>query len=162
MSWDLQKYLCSTNFSTFSHTFSLFIFILILLLLAWQKCLRISFLGMFYWGIRWKEMCNVKSLLKSWNLSKIKHLCKDNVLKNLAKFTAKNSVSECQTFQAGVLRPYSKETLAQVVSYKFCEIFKNISFTEKLRNTVSVNGPGESTTLNLNYFWRNYFWNISF
>ena len=22
------------------------------------------FLGMFYWGIRWKEMCNVKSLLK--------------------------------------------------------------------------------------------------
>ena len=52
------------NFFTFFHTFSLFIFILILLLLAWQKCLRISFLGMFYWGIQWKEMCNVKSLLK--------------------------------------------------------------------------------------------------
>ena len=120
------------------------------------------FLWMFYWGIWWKEMCNVKSLLKSWNLAKIKQSCKDNVLKNLAKFTEKNSVSECQTFQAGVLRPYSKETLAQVVSYKFCEIFKNISFTEKLRNTVSVNGPGESTTLTLNYFWRNYFWNISF
>ena len=42
-----------------------------------------------------------------------------------------------------MLQPYSKETTAQAVSYEFCEIFKNISFTEKFHNTASVNGPGE-------------------
>ena len=47
-------------------------------------------------------------------------------------------------FQAGVLQLYSKETLAQVDSYKFCENFKNTSFTEKLRNTVPVNGAQEN------------------
>ena len=31
-----------------------------------------------------------------------------------------------------------KETLAQVFSYEFCEIFRNISFTEHLRETASV------------------------
>ena len=30
-----------------------------------------------------------------------------------------------------------KETLAQVFSYEFCEIFKNIFFTEQLRVTAS-------------------------
>ena len=56
-----------------------------------------------------------------------------------------------------MLKRYSKEALAQVVSYKFCEIFKNISFTEKLRNTVSVNGPGESTALTLWHFCQKFF-----
>ena len=39
-SWEISL---PNNFFTFFHTFSLFIFILILLLLAWQKCLQISF-----------------------------------------------------------------------------------------------------------------------
>ena len=32
---------------------------------------------------------------------------------------------------------FKKETLAQVFSYEFCEIFKNIFFTEQLRVAAS-------------------------
>ena len=53
-------------------------------------------------------------------------------------------VAFSRTYQAVVLQPYSKETLAQVDSYKFCTNFKNTSFTEKLRNTASVNGAEEN------------------
>ena len=34
-----------------------------------------------------------------------------------------------------------KETLAQVFSWEFCEISKNIFFTEHLRTTASENYP---------------------
>ena len=53
------------------------------------------------------------------------------------------------TFQAGVLQLYSKKTLAQVDSYKVSENFKNTSFTEKLWNTVSVNGAQENLLYSL-------------
>ena len=64
---------------------------------------------------------------------------KKSVLKNFAKFAGKYL---CQSlifnkvagyFQGRGLQLYSKRTLAQVFSYEFCEIFKNIfcSFIKK-------------------------------
>ena len=50
-------------------------------------------------------------------------LYKKDILKNFTKFTV-NKVK--------------KETLAQVFSCEFCEIFKNAFFTEHLRATASV------------------------
>ena len=48
--------------------------------------------------------------------------CKKGVLGNFAKFTGKH---------------LKKETLAQVFSCVFCEISKNIFFTEQIRTTAS-------------------------
>ena len=52
------------------------------------------------------------------------------VLKNLAKFTGKQKASAFNFIKI--------ETLAQIFSCEFCEIFKNIFFTENLRVTASV------------------------
>ena len=65
------------------------------------------------------------------------------------------------TFQAGVLQLYSKETLVQVDSYKFCENFKNICFTEKLWNTVSVNGAQENLLYSLAFLAKFFVKHIS-
>ena len=56
---------------------------------------------------------------------------KKGVVENFAKFTGKH-----------LLRPQAcnfikKETLAQVFSCEFCEIFKSTSFTERLQTTAS-------------------------
>ena len=48
------------------------------------------------------------------------------------------------------LQLYWKETLGQEISYEFCEIPKNISFTENQRTTASGNDSGDSLV-----FWRN-------
>ena len=74
--------------------------------------------------------------LKIWQNSQEKNLYRSVFFNNVSGWSAAT---------------FSKETLAQVVSYKFCEIFKNTSFTEKLQNTVSVNCQGESTTLTLGF-----------
>ena len=50
--------------------------------------------------------------------------CKKVVLRNFAKFTGKQL---CQRPQACIF--IKKETLAQVFSCEFCEIFKNTLFT---------------------------------
>ena len=52
-------------------------------------------------------------------------ICKKGVLKNFAKFTGKHL---CQSFFLN-----KKETLTQVLSCEFCEIFKNNFFIEHLR-----------------------------
>ena len=61
------------------------------------------------------------------------------VLRNFAKFTGKHL---CQSFffnkVAGLKPNIKKETLAQVFSGEFCEISKNIFFTEHLFATASV------------------------
>ena len=66
-----------------------------------------------------------------------------DVLKNFAKFIGKHL---CQSFsfnKVAGLRPQvcnliKKETLTQVFSCEFCEIFKNTFFTEDLRATACV------------------------
>ena len=59
------------------------------------------------------------------------------VLKNFAKFTGKHLCQSLQRFQA--CNFIKKETLAQVFSCEFYEIFKNTFFTELPRTTASVN-----------------------
>ena len=64
---------------------------------------------------------------------------KKGVLRNFAKFTGKYL---CQGLffkkVAGAACNFiKKETLAQVFSCEFCEISKNIFFTEQLRTTTS-------------------------
>ena len=75
------------------------------------------------------------------------HVCRSNhwrcfvkkgVLRNFAKFTKKHL---CHTPVPSGLRPASflkKESLAQLFSCEFCEIYKNTFFTEHLRTTTSV------------------------
>ena len=58
---------------------------------------------------------------------------KTDVLKDFAKFTGKHL---CQSPQA--CNFIKKETLAQVVSFEFCEIFKNTYLMERLQMTASV------------------------
>ena len=55
---------------------------------------------------------------------------KKGVLKNFAKFTGKH---QCQSLFFN-----KKETLAQVFSCEYCEIFKNTFYAEHLRVTASV------------------------
>ena len=57
---------------------------------------------------------------------------KKGVLENFSKFTGKHLCSHqaCNFIK--------KETLAQVFSCEFCEIFKNTFFTEHLRMTASI------------------------
>ena len=57
-------------------------------------------------------------------------LCKKGVLKYFSKLTGKH-LSQSLFFNKAV-------TLAQVFSCEFCEIFKNIFFTEHLLATASV------------------------
>ena len=64
---------------------------------------------------------------------------KKSGLKNFAKFTGKHL---CQRLfliklQGSDLQLYLKKALAQVFSCEFCEIFKNIFYTEHLRPAAS-------------------------
>ena len=57
------------------------------------------------------------------------------VLRNFAKFTGKHL---CQSFFFNKVAGLLEKKLAQVSSVKFCEISKNISFTEHLWTTASI------------------------
>ena len=57
---------------------------------------------------------------------------KKDVLENFAKLTGKHL---CRSHACNFI---NKETLAQVFSCEFCEIFKNTFFTEHLRTTASI------------------------
>ena len=57
---------------------------------------------------------------------------KKGVLKNFAKFTGTHLC-----LSLFLVKPLKKETLAQVFSCEFCEIFKSTFFTEHLRATAS-------------------------
>ena len=59
---------------------------------------------------------------------------KKDGLKNFAKFTGKHL---CQSFFYQACNFIKKETLAQVFSCEFYEIFKNTYFEEHLRTTAS-------------------------
>ena len=61
------------------------------------------------------------------------------VLRNLAKFTGKDLCQSLFFNKVSGLRPATllKKRLAQVFSCEFCEIFKNIFFTEHLWTTAS-------------------------
>ena len=98
---------------------------------------------MFYWGIQRKEMCNVKSLLKYWE---IKQSCKDNALENLANSQEKNL---CRSVFFNNVSGWSaaisfKRDSSTGGCYKFCENLENTFFIEKLRNTVSENRAQEN------------------
>ena len=85
----------------------------ILLLLASQKCPRISFLVMFHKDTSYRKKCIMKNFLK--------------IVKN----------------QAVALRCIvTKETPIQGIFWEFCEIPKSISFTENYRTAASGNDPG--------------------
>ena len=65
---------------------------------------------------------------------------KKGVLRNFAKFTGKHL---CQSLffnqvAGGTCNLIKKETLAQVFSCEFCEIFKNTFFTEHVWATASL------------------------
>ena len=62
-------------------------------------------------------------------------LSKKGVLKNFAKFTRKYL---CQGLFFNNVNFIKKETLAQLLSCKFCEISKNTCFTEHLWTTASA------------------------
>ena len=75
-------------------------------------------------------------LMDKWNYrsSHPEVFCKTGVLRNYAIFTRKHLCLSL-FFKKVVdwnLQFYKKETLAQVFSYEFCEIFKNTFFTEHL------------------------------
>ena len=57
---------------------------------------------------------------------------KKDVLENFTKSTGKHL---CRPQASNFI---NKETLAQVFSCEFCEIFKNTFFTEHLRTTASI------------------------
>ena len=73
---------------------------------------------------------------------------KKSVLRNFAKSTGKQPVPE---FFLIKLPPTSlkKETLAQVFSCEFCEIYKNTLFTEHLWTPGFVDGKNSLKTLKL-------------
>ena len=61
--------------------------------------------------------------------------CKNGVLKNFAKFTEKHLCYSLFINKIAGLRPATllkRETLAEVFSCEFCEIFKNNIFMEQL------------------------------
>ena len=60
---------------------------------------------------------------------------KNGVLRNFTKFTGKHLCQSLFFNKVVGLRP---ETLAQVFSCEFCEISKNIFFTEHLWTTASM------------------------
>ena len=70
---------------------------------------------------------------------------KKGVLENFAKFTGKhlcqslffNKVADLRKTPPMACNFIKKDTLAQVFSCEFCEIFKNTFFTEHLRLTAS-------------------------
>ena len=65
--------------------------------------------------------------------------CKTGVLRNFIKFTVKLLCQSLFNKSAGLgLQLIKKETLAQVFPCEFCEISKNIFFTEHLRATASA------------------------
>ena len=67
------------------------------------------------------------------------------VLKNFTKLTGKHL---CQSLFFNKVATFSKkETLAQVLSCKFCEIFKNTFFIEHFRTTASVYSDFEQQSL---------------
>ena len=65
---------------------------------------------------------------------------KKGVLRNFIKFTGKDLCQSlfCVPHTCNFIK---KETLVQVFSCKFCEISKNIIFTEHLWTTASLNAP---------------------
>ena len=78
--------------------------------------------------------------------------CKKGVLRNFAKFTGKHL---CQSiFLNKVLQLYKKETLAQVFSCEFCEIFE-INFFHRTP-LVAASNVTASLSRNLETF--NFFW----
>ena len=85
------------------------------------------------------EWGKVKGVLKSLSMEKV---FLKGVLKNFSKFTVKHlcqSLFFCKV--AGQACNFiKKETLVQLFSCKFCEIFKNTFFTEHLRTTTSGSG----------------------
>ena len=60
---------------------------------------------------------------------------KKGVLENFTKFTG---TLLCQSLFFNKVAGLTLETLAQVFSCEFCEIFKNTFFTEHLRTTTSI------------------------
>ena len=64
---------------------------------------------------------------------------KKDILKSFSKFTGKHLCWSPFLIKLQAFRPVfflKKETPAQVLSYEFCEIFKNAYFTEHLRKIV--------------------------
>ena len=69
---------------------------------------------------------------------------------HLAKFIGKHLYKSL--FRCNFIK---KETLAQVFSYEFCEIFKNIFFTEHLRATALIQCIKEKLSLaHFTYKWK--------
>ena len=72
--------------------------------------------------------------------SHLKYSVRKGVLRNFAKFTGKHL---CQSLSFNKVVPYNfikKETVAQLFSCEFCEIFKNTFLTEHLWATAFEKG----------------------
>ena len=105
---------------------------------------------------------NIDSYLISWyglplRSTRPEVFCKESVLKNFTKFTGKHL---CQILFFSKVQLLKRETLAQVFSCEFCEIFKNTFFIEHLQwllLTIQI-----SITLKLHYNLHWNVWNIFF
>ena len=68
------------------------------------------------------------------HMERMEMFCKKAVLRNFAKFTGKHLCQGPLFNKVAGLRPatllINDETLAQVFSCEFCEMFKNTMFTE--------------------------------
>ena len=73
--------------------------------------------------------------------------CKKDFLKNLTKFTVKNLHQSLQTL-ISACNFVQKETLAQIFSWEFCEMFKNTYFLEHFRTRASGRGIQELFLMN--------------
>ena len=74
-------------------------------------------------------------------MERMEMFCKKAVLRNFAKFTGKHLCQGPLFNKVAGLRPatllINDETLVQVFSCEFCEMFKNTIFTEHLWATAS-------------------------
>ena len=80
-----------------------------------------------------------KNFYVSWS-SRSVMFCQKGVLKNFATFTAKHLCQNLlfNTITVGACNIIIGETMAQVFSYVFCEIFKNTYFEENQRLAASI------------------------
>ena len=71
------------------------------------------------------ELLRLIFLFFFYRRSCLEVFCKKYVLKSFTKFTGKHLCQSLFFNKVAVLRPAKKKTLAQMFSYKFCEIFKS-------------------------------------
>ena len=79
-----------------------------------------------------------------------KHLCQSLFFNKVAGFSTLQEASLQKTSRLEACNFVKKETLAQVFSCEFCEIFKSTVFTEQHWKTASASTPSENRIVSWN------------